>query len=324
MPWRCWRPYTGWVPAPSPNTSDSFDVSVVLPAFNEVGHVEEELDRIISTMEASEYSFEIIVVDDGSTDGTLDLLENRDDIRLIVFDHNRGPGSARKIGTEAAAGSVVVWTDVDMSYPNEEIPRLVAELEGYDQVVGARTAEEGTHKFARVPAKWAIRRLAEFLSRTSIPDLNSGFRAFRRDVADQFLYLLPDGFSHVTTLTMAFLSNGYSIKYIDIDYSKRAGQSKFHWWVDSKRYLLQVTRMVMMWSPMRVVGPWAFALLAIGFGKLIFDLFDKNFRVGTNTLLTLFAGGTLLAVALLADLVVQVTRPRTTVNPAAIRFSKRS
>jgi glycosyltransferase involved in cell wall biosynthesis len=298
-------------------------VSIVLPVFNEAGHVEEELDRILSTMEASRYSFEIIVVDDGSTDGTREVLENRDDIRLIVFDHNRGPGSARKIGTEAAAGSVVVWTDVDMSYPNTDIPRLVDELEGYDQVVGARTAEEGTHKIARVPAKWAIRRLAEFLSRTSIPDLNSGFRAFRRNVADQFLYLLPDGFSHVTTLTMAFLSNGYSIKYIDIEYSKRAGQSKFHWWVDSKRYLLQVTRMVMMWSPMRVVGPWAFALLAIGFGKLIFDLFDKDFRVGTNTLLTLFAGGTLLAVALLADLVVQVTRPRTTVNPAAIRFSKR-
>ena len=274
-------------------------------------------------MEASKYSFEIIVVDDGSTDGTLEVLGGRDDIRLIVFDHNRGPGSARKIGTEAARGDVVAWTDVDMSYPNEDLPRLVDELEGYDQVVGARTAEKGTHKLARVPAKWLIRRLAEHLSRTSIPDLNSGFRAFRRDVAGQFLYLLPDGFSHVTTLTMAFLSNGYSIKYIDIQYAKRAGRSKFHWWVDSRRYIVQVTRMVMMWNPMRVLGPWAFILLTIGAGKLIFDLFDKSFRVGTNTLLTLFAGGTLLAVALLADLVVQVTRPGTNVNPAAIRFNDR-
>ena len=121
---------------------------------------------------------------------------------------------------------------------------------------------------------------------------------------------------------MAFLSNGYSIRYIDIDYAKRAGQSKFHWWVDSKRYVVQVTRMVMMWNPMRVIGPWAFLLLAVGIGKLIFDLFDKNFRVGTNTLLTLFAGGTLLAVALLADLIVQVTRPKTEVYPAAIRLDQ--
>jgi glycosyltransferase involved in cell wall biosynthesis len=296
------------------------DVSIVLPVFNEIGHVAEEIDRILTAMRASDYSFEIIAVDDGSTDGTTEYFESRDDVRLIVFDHNRGPGSARKVGTEAARGSIVVWTDVDMSYPNDEIPRLVKELEGFDQVVGSRTTEEGTHKFARVPAKWAIRRLAEYLSRTSIPDLNSGFRAFRNDVASQFLHLLPDGFSHVTTLTMAFLSNGYSVKYIDIDYTKRAGNSKFHWWVDTKRYVTQITRMVMMWNPMRVLGPWALALLAIGAGKLIFDLFDKNFRVGTNTLLTLFAGGTLLAVALLADLVVQVTRPKSHVNPAAIRF----
>ena len=304
----------------APRSSESIDVSIVLPVFNEIGHVEEELDRVHKAMAASKYTFEVIVVDDGSTDGTVEYLEARTDIRLILFDHNRGPGAARKIGTEAARGDVVVWTDVDMSYPNEDLARLVDALDGFDQVVGARTTEEGAHRVARVPAKWIIRRLAEFLARTPIPDLNSGFRAFRRDVADQFLYLLPDGFSHVTTLTMVFLSNGYSIRYIDIDYAKRAGQSKFHWWVDSKRYLVQVMRMVMMWNPMRVIGPWALLLLAVGFGKLIFDLFDKNFRVGTNTLLTLFAGGTLLAVALLADLVVQVTKPKTSVYPAAIRF----
>lgn len=296
------------------------DVSIVLPVFNEIGHLVQELDRIESTMQASEYSFEIIVVDDGSTDGSVEYVKARDGVRLIVFDHNRGPGAARKIGTEAARGDIVVWTDVDMSYPNEEIPRLVRELDRYDQVVGARTTEQGTHKLARIPAKWMIRRLAEYLARESIPDLNSGFRSFRRDVASQFLHLLPDGFSHVTTLTMAFLSNGYSVKYIDIDYDKRAGDSKFHWWTDTKRYVVQVARMVMMWNPMRVMGPPAFFLLAIGVAKLVFDLFDKNFRVGTNTLLTLFAGGVLLVVALLADLVVQVSRPVHQVHPAAIRF----
>jgi hypothetical protein len=175
---------------------------------------------------------------------------------------------------------------------------------------------------SKKPRANQIRRLAEYLSRTSIPDLNSGFRAFRRSVADQFLYLLPDGFSHVTTLTMAFLSNGYSIKYLDIECGKRASRSEFHWWVDSKLYIVQVTRTVMMWNPMRVLGPWAFILLTIGVGKLVFDLFDKDFRVGTNTLLTLFTVGTLLAVALLADLVVQVTKTKTTAHPAAVRFSK--
>ena len=293
-------------------------VSIVLPVFNEAGHLETELDRIHKTMTDSGHSYEIVVVDDGSTDDSVAILKTRTDIRLIAFDRNRGPGAARKTGTEAARGDIVVWTDVDMSYPNDQIPELIDALAGHDQVVGARTSEEGTHRFARIPAKWMIRRLAEFLARTPIPDLNSGFRAFRRDVAAQFTYLLPDGFSHVTTLTMVFLSNGYSVSYMEIDYAKRAGNSKFHWWVDTKRYLVQVTRMVMMWNPMRVVGPIAMVLLLLGGGKAIYDLFDKSFRIGTNTLLTLFAGGALLVLALIADLIVQVTKPRLTVWPAAI------
>ncbi|MEA3502981.1 MAG: glycosyltransferase family 2 protein [Actinomycetota bacterium] len=300
---------------------DQPDVSIVLPVFNEVDHLEEELDRIHRTMDASAYTYEVIVVDDASTDGSAEILRGIDDIRLVEFATNRGPGAARKIGTEAARGGIVVWTDVDMSYPNDTIPRLVDELDGFDQVVGARTTEEGTHKYARVPAKWVIRRLAVYLARSDIPDLNSGFRAFRRDVVDQFLHLLPDGFSHVTTVTMAFLSYGYSIKYIDIEYATRSGHSKFHWYVDTKRYLLQVTRMIMMWNPLRVLAPWAFLLFLIGGAKLVYDLFDKDFRVGTNTLLTLLAAFMLFVVALLADLVVQVTRPEHTVHPAAILFN---
>ena len=293
-------------------------VSIVLPVYDESGHLVDEINRIRSTMDVSEYSYEIIVVDDASTDGSLEIAGDLVGVRVVAFTHNRGPGAARKVGTEMARGDVVVWTDVDMSYPNEEIPRLVKELDGYDQVVGARMSEEGRHKFARVPAKWAIRRLAQYLSQTEIPDLNSGFRAFRRDVAEQFFHLLPDGFSHVTTLTMAFLSNGYSVKYIDIEYAPRAGESKFHWYDDTKRYLQQLTRMVMMWNPLRVLGPWAMILFLIGSGKLVFDVFDKNFRLGTNTLLVFLAAGTLLVVALVADLIVQVTRPKHTALPAMI------
>ncbi len=293
-------------------------VSIILPVCNEAGHLVDEINRIRSTMDASEYSYEIVVVDDASSDGSLEIARGLDDVRLIAFTQNRGPGAARKVGTEVAQGNIVVWTDVDMSYPNEESPRLVKELDGYDQVVGARMSEEGRHKFARVPAKWAIRRLAQYLSQTEIQDLNSGFRAFRRDVAGQFFHLLPDGFSHVTTLTMAFLSNGYSVKYIDINYAPRAGKSKFHWYDDTKRYLQQLTRMVMMWNPLRVLGPLAAVLFLVAGGKVIFDIFDKNFRLGTNTLLVFFAAMTVFIVALLADLVVQVTKPSHAVMPASI------
>src|SRR5688500_11928711 len=204
------------------------DVSVVLTVYNEKGHLRDEIARISAALETSPYSYEIVVVDDGSDDGSgaqIDALLG-DHVRLIRFAHNHGSGAARKAGSAAARGRVVVWTDVDMTYPNDEIPRLVKELDGHDQVVGART-EQGTFRPGRRQARWAIGRLAEFLSESEIPDLNSGLRAFRTDVVRQFLHQFPDRMSHVTTVTMAFLANGYSIKYVPIEYSERAGTSKF-------------------------------------------------------------------------------------------------
>lgn len=294
------------------------DASIVLPVFNESGHLEKEIFRIRESMNASDYSYEIIVVDDGSTDGSAELLEDIDDIRLLRFATNRGSGSARKYGTLAARGRVVIWTDVDMTYPNDEMPELLDNLAGYDQVVGARRTEEGTVKFLRKPAKWFIRRLASYLTGVEIPDLNSGFRAMRRDVALQFLYLLPVGFSCVTTITMAFLSNGYAVKYYDIDYFAREGSSKFHWWKDTRRYLLQVVRMVLSYQPLKVLMPPAVVLGVIGFAKLVYDLFDKNGRIGSNTIVILGAAMSLAILAMLADLLVHLNKKRHDVIPATL------
>src|ERR1700710_357862 len=157
----------------------SLDVSIILPVYNEAEHLVQEVDRVRASMDASPYSYEIIVINDGSSDNSAEVASGIEGIRFINFLQNRGSGSARKAGTTAARGRVTVWTDVDMTYPNADIPQLVKELDGYDQVVGARTSEQGTMKGLRVPAKWFIRRLASFLTRTKIPDLNSGFRAFR-------------------------------------------------------------------------------------------------------------------------------------------------
>lgn len=301
--------------------SDRLQISVVLPVYNEHGHLDEELERIRRSLDASGYSYEIIVVDDGSTDGSGERLREIQGIRLIQFASNRGSGSARRYGSMQARGEYVVWTDVDMTYPNDQIPNLVAAIEGYDQIVGARTSEEGTVKFLRTPAKWFIRRLAAYLTDTKIPDLNSGFRAFRRDVGQQFLYLLPRGFSCVTTITMTFLANGYSIKYVPIPYAARAGRSKFHWWGDTRRYLLQVVRLTLMYEPLRVFGPPAVAVSLIGGGKLVYDLVTKDFRVASNTIVLLGVAALLFLIGMLADLLVQLNRRRHDVMPATL-FSR--
>src|SRR4051812_37158136 len=121
-------------------------------------------------------------------------------------------------------------------------------------------------------------------------------RAFRADVARQYLHLLPTGFSHVTTITMAFLANGYSVKYMPIEYSPRAGESKFHWWKDTRRYLIQVVRMCLSYTPLRVFLPLAAFLALVGLTKMVVDWSIHDFRLATNTLLILFASFQLFAI----------------------------
>jgi polyisoprenyl-phosphate glycosyltransferase len=290
-------------------------VTIVLPCYNERDHVVAEIERITAAMDASPHTYELLVIDDKSTDDTLQILREVQPrfphMRLMPFQRNGGSGTARRIGSREAHGEIVVWTDADMTYPNERIPEFVDHLlrdPGCDQVVGARRTEEGTHKVLRVPAKWVIRKFAERLSGTSIPDLNSGLRAFRRSVSLPYLRLLPPGFSCVTTLTLSFLSNQHPVEYIDIDYAKRSGQSKFHPFRDAYRYILQVLRMTMYFNPLKVLMPIALWLLLIGFVKAVVDLVVPPVYIPVNTVLVILTGLIIGAVALLADLIVR-SRP---------------
>ena len=244
-------------------------VTIVLPCYNEQDHVIDEVERISQAMDASGYTYELIAVDDCSTDETLARLQRG---RAPRFPHLRilRVPPQRRLRHGAAdrhpggQGEIVVWTDADMTYPNERIPELVQILEKdptIDQVVGARTSEEGSHKLLRVPAKWFIRKVAERLAGQKIPDLNSGLRAFRKPVAQPYLRLLPPGFSCVTTITLSFLSNQHDVYYLPIEYAKRAGKSKFSFVSDAYRYILQVLRMIMYFNPLKVLMPPALWLV---------------------------------------------------------------
>ncbi|WP_319018393.1 glycosyltransferase family 2 protein [Microbispora sitophila] len=288
-------------------------VTIVLPCYNEQDHVIDEVERICAAMDASGYTYELLAVDDCSTDETLARLQEAaprfPNMRIRAFHRNGGSGTVRRIGSQEARGEIVVWTDADMSYPNERIPELVQILEKdstIDQVVGARTTEEGSHKFLRVPAKWFIRKVAERLAGQKIPDLNSGLRAFRKSVAKPYLRLLPPGFSCVTTITLAFMSNQHDVYYLPIEYSKRAGKSKFNFVSDAYRYILQVLRMVMYFNPLKVLMPPALWLVGIGLVKGVYDMISHlAFYLTSNTVVTFLSGMLIGAVALLADLIVR-------------------
>jgi polyisoprenyl-phosphate glycosyltransferase len=305
----------------------ALEVTVVLPVFNEVTHIREEVARIAEGLTRAGRRFEILVIDDGSTDGSpavLDELEAEGAVRLLRLPRNRGSGYARRLGTEQARGEVVVWTDADMTYPNEAIADLVDHLDdGWDQVVGARTSEQGTHRWARVPAKFLIRKLASYLVKERIPDLNSGFRAFRRSTALPYVHLLPHGFSCVTTITLAFLANAHLVHYVPIEYAERAGESKFHWRRDTARYIQQVIRMVMTFNPLRVFLPLGGALFAGSIAKLIFDIVDKGGRITTNTVILVIVSLQIIALGLLADLLVRLSAGNTGTIPVPTRSHAR-
>ena len=287
------------------------DVSVVLAAFNEAHCIQQELNIVCDALDASSFTYEVLVIDDGSSDETAQLVNAYDHeaVRLIRHRHNQGSGAARKTGTLAARGQYVVWSDVDLTYPNNRIPDLVQHLINVDadQVVGARDSERGTMKVLRVPAKLFIRKLACFLTGTHIPDLNSGLRVFRRAVGLRYIDLLPKGFSCVTTITLAFLCNGHSVEYIPIRYAKRAGQSKFHPLKDTYRYITQVARMVTYFEPLKVFLPMSLGLVALGAVSSGINVWRSGTMQEMDLVIGL-AGFLLGALGLIADLFVQYQR----------------
>jgi polyisoprenyl-phosphate glycosyltransferase len=193
--------------------------------------------------------------------------------------------------------------DADGSYPAGSIPELLRWFPAYDQVNGARTSEQGTLPWLRRPAKWFIRRLACYLTGHRIPDLNTGLKAFKREAMLEWLWVVPDGFSCVTTMTLAFLTNGYAVKYVPTAYRPRIGKSKFHPIHDTLAYLATVLRMVLYFRPLKVFLPLAGMMLACGVAKSIFDRLTTG-SMQESDIVVMLAGFMTCMLGLLAEVIV--------------------
>ena len=285
-------------------SANSIDVSIVIPTYNEEASIIQVISDIHKAMELTNYSYEIFVVDDASSDKTVELIKNRKDIRLFEHKVNQGSGATRRVGIKEAKGEIVVMIDGDGTYPAKEIPELLKYFPEYDQVNGARSHEAGSMKIFRWLAKWLIKTLASFLTKEEIPDLNTGFKAFKKDIALKYLWALPDGFSCVSTLTLSFLCNGYSVKYIPIDYYPRTNsKSKFHPIKDTYSYLVTVIRMISYFQPMKVFLPLSISIFTIGTVKTIIDHWFIN-RMQLSDIVILVASFIIFCIGILADLIV--------------------
>ena len=277
-------------------------VSVLIPAFNEEGSLATTVEAILRHRAAFR-EMEIIVINDGSRDRTGEIARTLP-VALIEHEINRGYGASLKNGMRQAKGEFILIADADGTYPLEDIPRLAAEAGGCDMVVGARTGAVVHVPLMRRPGKWIITRLAEYLSGRTIPDLNSGFRIFRRDVAMRFLSLYPDGFSFTTTITLAMLTNHYRVKFLPINYHKRIGKSSIHPVRDFTNFTILIIRICACFKPLNVFVPPALLFIALGILKGAIDYTGQH-HLGLLAVSLALTGVQMLFIGLLADLIDQ-------------------
>ena len=219
-------------------------VTILIPCYNEERSIAHVINDISTVMQKTDYVYEIMVVDDSSTDRTLLRIPEVPHLRVVVRSNRAGSGAARKTGIRAALGSIIVMLDGDDTYDARSIPRLLHWFPKYDQVNGMRTTEEGGMKMLRRPVKWAIRKFASVLTGHDIPDLNTGFKAFKREQMLKYEHIIPNGFSCVSTMSLAFITNNHKVKYIPTTYYERIGRSKFNPIQDTFRYIRTIIRVV--------------------------------------------------------------------------------
>lgn len=286
-----------------------WQLTVLLPAFDEEEAIEQVLEEIVEALSDEPVRYEILVVDDASTDRTSERAERfartcwQCPVRVIRCPENRGAGAARKVGIRHSRGEIVVMLDADGTYPASAIRELLRFFPAYDQVNGARTSEQGTLPWLRRPAKWFIRKLACYLTGHRIPDLNTGLKAFKRDLMLKWLWVVPDGFSCVTTMTLAFLTNGYSVKYVPTPYRRRIGRSKFRPVKDTAAYLSTVLRMVLYFRPLKVFLPLAGLMILIGTAMSVTSFFFTG-SMQESDIVVITAGFMTCMLGLLAEVIV--------------------
>jgi glycosyltransferase involved in cell wall biosynthesis len=276
-------------------------VTIVIPALNEGPHVADQIHRVAAALSLCDWDYEIILVDDGSTDDT-GAAAAATGVRVIRNYRNLGYGASLKRGIAAAQYEWILITDADGTYPSEAIPELLAHVNdpdvGLDMVTGARTGSEVHIPVVRRPAKAFLNRLASYLAGEHLPDLNSGLRLMRRSVVEKYVHLLPNGFSFTTTITLACACNGHPVLFVPIDYHARLGSSKIrprH----AMDFTLLIVRTIVFFNPLKVFLPLGLALALAGIAKLIYDIVIGN--LSESAIFALLAALIIWCVGLLAD-----------------------
>jgi glycosyltransferase involved in cell wall biosynthesis len=283
------------------------DVSVVIPAYNEEAAIEETIGEVLAVLEKSQRCYELIVVNDGSNDQTA-ARADKPGVRVINHRRNRGYGASLKTGTAAALGEVVLFYDADNQFDPDDIERLVDELKDADATIGARTSKSYA-PFSRRGGKKVLSWMANYLSRTKIPDLNCGLRAVRRELLLGYLHLLPNGFSASTTTTLVLLKENHDVKFVPVTVKKRIGKSTVKPIKDGTDTMLLIIRLTTLLDPFRVFGPVSVLLFVLGIIRGAWYLHLSG-GISQASLFLLVSSVMIFFFGLLADQVASLRRER--------------
>lgn len=278
------------------------DLSVVIPAYNEEHGINKAVMEVHKVLSALPLTFDIIVVDDGSTDGTRQAAE-KSGARVVYNHENSGYGAALKRGIAAGDSDYVAIIDADGTYPAESLPLMWEQAQSADMVVGARDPGMTNVPFIRRPAKFILNSLANYLAQRNIPDLNSGLRVFRRSALESFVPLLPSGFSFTTTITLCMICSNLQVVYIPIEYGKRIGKSKIRA-TDFFNFILLVLRAIVLFSPLRVFLPLGAILFVLGIAKLSYDIVIGD--LSESAIFGLLAAIMIWSLGLIADMIARL------------------
>lgn len=278
---------------------DGMTLSIVIPAFNEEGAVQHTIDDVRREMDATGVPYEIIVIDDGSEDRTLDIARAAG----VIVDSNQvntGYGASLKRGIRLAQYEYVAILDADGTYPARYLPPMLEMCRNQDMVVGDRGAAMKNVPWIRKPAKWVLNTFASFLAERRLNDLNSGLRVFRKSELVPFIPLLPQKFSFTTTITLCMSCNGKRMIYTPIEYGRRVGKSKIRP-VDFINFIILVLRMTVLFNPLRVFIPLGLGLFGVGIIKFVYDLFLDN--MSETTIFAFLSAIMIWSLGLIADMI---------------------
>ena len=257
--------------------------SVIVPAFNEAAAI----GGLVRRLRAAAVWHEVLVIDDGSSDGTHAEAEAAG-ARVIRHPYNKGNGAAVKTGIRQATGEFILIVDGDGQHQPDDAARLVSKLDQYELVIGARAPSTQATLVRRL-GNATLNALASYLTQRKIPDLTSGFRAARRDCLLEFLHLLPNGFSTPTTTTLAFLKAGYSVTFEPIEAASRQGSSKIRLASDGIGFFLILLKVITVFSPLRIFAPVSAAAFLLGAGYAAWTIVTKSHVTNSSVLLILLS-----------------------------------